>query len=114
MLDDCVEYPAVHYRELWKTNDSHGEYSEDWKRRIAHYLNLLSDSSTGISLYKVTADYRKNNLSKPNYYVLGKSIKEAKQRFKNHISGLDIYGCEVCDDETAKDIVSNPIHYIVF
>lgn len=90
------------------------EYSESYKREIAHHLNLLSDSSTSVSLYKVTADYRKNNPNKPNYYVLGRSIKEAKQRFKNRISWLEIYGYKVCDDETAKDIVSNPIHHIVF
>lgn len=95
-------------------NDSYGEYSESRKREITHHLNLLSDTSTGINLYKVTADYRKNNPNKPNYYILARSIKEAKQRFKTRISWLDIYSCEVCDNETAKDIVSNPIHYIVF
>lgn len=90
------------------------EYSESYKRIIAYHLNLLSDSSTGVSLYKITADYRKNNPNKLNYYVLGRSIKEAKQRFKNRISWLEIYGCEVCDADSAKNIVSNPIHYIVF
>lgn len=90
------------------------EYSESYKRRITHHLNLLADDSTGVSLYKITADYRKNNQNKPDYFVLGRSIKEAKQRFKERISWLDIYGCEICDDDVAKNIVSNPIHYIVF
>ena len=114
MPGDCVEFKEVHYRELGKMNNSDGEYSESWKRKIAHHLNLLSDSSTGVSLYKITADYERKKQNKPSYYVLGKSAKEAKQKFKNCISWLEIYGCEVCDNEIAKAIVSKPINYIVF
>lgn len=93
-----------------------GEYSDFYKKKIAHQLQLISDSSTGFKLYKVTADYRKNNSNKSYYYVLGKSSKEAKQRFRSHpaYSHLDIYDIEVCEDSLAKEIISEPIkHYVV-
>ena len=93
-----------------------GEYSDFYKKKIAHQLQLISDSSTGFKLYKVTADYRKNNPNKPHYYVLGRSSKEAKQRFKSHIaySHLDVYNIEVCENSLAKEIISEPIkHYVV-
>lgn len=93
-----------------------GEYSDFYKKKIAYQLQLISDSSTGFKLYKVTADYRKNNSNKSYYYVLGKSSKEAKQRFRSHpaYSHLDIYDIEVCEDSLAKEIISEPIkHYVV-
>lgn len=66
-----------------------------------------------VKLYKITADYRKNNPNKPHYYVRGKTIKEAKERFKNLISGLDIYGVEVCTEDIAKKIIVEPTKHIV-
>ena len=93
-----------------------GEYSDFYKKKIAYQLKLISDSSTGVKLYKVTADYRKNNPNKSDYYVLGKSSKEAKQRFKSHpaYSHLDIYDIEVCENSLAKEIISEPIkHFVV-
>ena len=93
-----------------------GEYSDFYKKKIAHQLQLISDSSTRFKLYKVTADYRKNNSNKSYYYVLGKSSKEAKQRFRSHpaYSHLDIYDIEVCEDSLANEIISEPIkHYVV-
>lgn len=69
--------------------------------------------SNKTKLYKVTADYRKNNPNKPHYYVRAKTKKEAKERFKNLISWLDIYDIEVCEDSVAKEVMSKPIKYII-
>lgn len=65
-------------------------------------------------LFRVTADYRKNNPNKPHYYVLAKNRKEAKIRFKNRISWLDIYNVEICNENDTKTILYNPMEYIVF
>ena len=54
-------------------------------------------------LFKITADYRKNNPDKPTYYVAAKSKKEAKQLFSSKFSWLNIYGIEECDNEKCKD-----------
>lgn len=64
-------------------------------------------------LYKITADYRKNNPNKPHYYVRAKTVKEAKERFKNLISWLDIYGIEVCTKNIANKIAAEPTKHII-
>lgn len=65
-------------------------------------------------LFRVTADYRKNNPNKPHYYILANNRKEAKIRFKNRISWLDIYNVEICNENDIKTILHNPMEYIVF
>lgn len=67
-----------------------------------------------MKLYKITADYRRNNTHKPSYYVLGESAKDARRKFKERITWLDIYGCEVVDEAEARHIVAAPLNYIVF
>lgn len=66
-----------------------------------------------IKLYRITADYRKNNPNKPRYYVRARNTKEAKSRFKNRISWLDIYGVEAVDINDAKVIISEPAKHII-
>lgn len=62
-------------------------------------------------LYKVTADYRKNNHNKPHYYVRAETVREAEKRFRDIISWLDIYGIEICDDSVADEILSEPMKH---
>ncbi len=69
----------------------------------------------GVKLYCVTADYRKHNPNKPHYYVAGHNPREARQRFKDRISWLDIYGVEEVTDETLiQNILNKPLNYIYF
>lgn len=65
-------------------------------------------------LFRVTADYGKNNPNKPHYYVWAHDRKEAKVRFKNRISWLDIYNITNCNEDDTKTILNNPMKYIVF
>lgn len=69
--------------------------------------------SNEVKLYKVTADYRKHNPDKPHYYVRAKTKIEAKERFKNTISWLDIYNVEVCDDSIVNVIIAEPMKHII-
>lgn len=69
--------------------------------------------SNEVKLYKVTADYRKHNPDKPHYYVRAKTKKEAKEKFKNTISWLDIYNVEVCDDSIVNVIIAEPMKHII-
>ena len=65
-------------------------------------------------LFEIEADYRSNNQSKPHYYVMAKSKSDAKRKFKNRMTWLDIYGCEeVVDEARAKEIHDNPEKYIL-
>ncbi len=66
-----------------------------------------------IKLYKITADYRKDNPKKPQYYVWGRTKKEAKDRFNNLISCLKIYDVEVCDDSVVIKITAEPLKHII-
>ena len=70
-------------------------------------------SSDEVKIYKVTADYRKNNPNKPHYYVVARNQKEARDRFKNRISWLDIHDVEVCEDSIAKVIIAAPMKHIL-
>lgn len=66
-------------------------------------------------LFKITADYRKNNEKKPHYYVVTENAKSACKKFKSRISWLDIYGCdEVENNEEKEYILQNPYKFIVF
>lgn len=66
-----------------------------------------------IRLYRITADYRKNNPNKPHYYVWGRNIKEAKDRFKDRINWLNIYAVEICEDSVTEEIIKEPMKHII-
>lgn len=66
-----------------------------------------------IRMYKITADYRSDNPSKPCYYVYGRNKKEAKERFSGLISWLKIYDVEHVDEAVAEKVVSEPAKYIL-
>ena len=63
-------------------------------------------------LYKITADYRPNNQTKPAYYVIAKSKSEAKKKFSDRITWLKIYDvAEYSGDET--EILHHPDKHII-
>ena len=66
-----------------------------------------------IKMFKIHADYRKNNSHINWYYVIANTQKEAKEKFKNKISWLDIYKAEICTDEESKVVIQNPAKYIL-
>ena len=71
-------------------------------------------SSKKLRLYKITADYRPHNINKPKYYVVGKTAKEAKEKFNNRITWLKIYECEeVVDEKDIADVMLNPARHII-
>lgn len=70
-------------------------------------------TNTKIRMYKITADYRPNNPSKPCYYVYGRSKKEAKERFSSLISWLKVYNVELVEEAMAEKVVSEPTKYIL-
>ena len=63
-------------------------------------------------LYKVTADYRPNNPNKPSYYVWAENDKDAKKRFSNTVTWLDVYG--VSEEPNWREVVANREKYSVF
>ena len=66
-----------------------------------------------MKLYQIIADYRPNNPHKPKYYVIANSKSDAKKKFKDLLSWLDIYGiCEV-DDKESKKIIGEPMKHII-
>lgn len=66
-------------------------------------------------LFDITADYRKNNVNKPHYYVAADDEKSACKKFKEHISWLKIYGCkEVYSMEETEYILQNTHKFIIF
>ena len=65
------------------------------------------------TMFKIHADYRKNNQHINWYYVIANTKKEAMEKFKNTISWLDIYNVEICTDEESKTIIQNPAKYIL-
>lgn len=68
----------------------------------------------GLFLYKIIADYRSSNTCKPEYYVIAKTTKEAKQKFSNMITWLKIYGCErVSLLKDSDEILSHPEKHII-
>ena len=65
-------------------------------------------------LFEIEADYRPNNDNKPRYYVLAKSKRDAKRKFENKVTWLDVYGCkEVVDEEMSDYIYAHPEQYIL-
>ena len=64
-------------------------------------------------LFKIHADYRKNNPVKNLYYVLATNKREAKKKFTNLITWLDVYSVEECLKEETDNILSNPSKHII-
>lgn len=90
------------------------EYLSDaYKRMVEHRLALLSDMSSGVSVYAVYADYRAQNANERPYYVLARSSKEAKVRFNRKFSWLKIFKCEPLDYHKAVQAVLDVEHNIV-
>ena len=49
------------------------------------------------------------------YYVRAKNAREARKRFKDRITWLDVYGVrEVTDAALIQDVLSSPRKYICF
>lgn len=65
------------------------------------------------TLFKIHADYRKNNPVKNLYYVLATNKREAKKKFTNLITWLDVYSVEECLKEETDNILSNPSKHII-
>lgn len=70
-------------------------------------------NETSETLFKIHADYRKNNPVKNLYYVLAQNKKEAKKKFTNLITWLDVYSVEECSKEEAEIILSEPNKHII-
>lgn len=65
-------------------------------------------------LFEIEADYRPWNPDKPRYYVEAKSKRDARRKFKNKMTWLEVYGCEeVTDKEQADYIYAHPEKYIL-
>lgn len=71
--------------------------------------------SEGMKLFTVNAGYRKTDVGTNWYYVRAKNAHEARKRFKDRITWLDIYSTnEVTDNELAQAVLSSPSKYICF
>ena len=66
-----------------------------------------------MKIYDITADYRKNNLRKPHYYVIANTAKEAKEKFHSLMSWLDIYSCELVEDNALIQDLLNKQHILI-
>lgn len=68
-----------------------------------------------VKLYAINADYRKWNKGVNWYYVIARTPCEARKRFANRISWLDIYEVkEVTDKCFATVVMTSPSRYICF
>lgn len=66
-------------------------------------------------LFAVNAGYRKTDVGTNWYYVRAKNTREARKRFKDRITWLDVYGIrEVTDAALIQDVLSSPRKYICF
>lgn len=71
--------------------------------------------SEGMKLFAVNAGYRKTDVGTNWYYVRAKNAREARKRFKDRITWLDVYGVrEVTDAALIQDVLSSPRKYICF
>lgn len=66
-----------------------------------------------MKLYRIFADYRKSNPNHPCYYVSAETEKMAKDRFKGRITWLDIYEVELCREDEARKVLSEPMKHII-
>ena len=84
--------------------------SDSCKRIIERRLALLGNTSSGVPVYAVYADYRSTCQNKYPYYVLACSRKEAKARFNSKFSWLKIFKCEPVDYNKAVQVVQDIEH----
>ena len=70
--------------------------------------------NTEKKIFKIHADYRKNNPHINWYYIYAHTKKEAKEQFKRTISWLDVYRVEECTEEESKTIIESPEKHILF
>lgn len=71
--------------------------------------------SEGMKLFAVNAGYRKTDVGTNWYYVRAKNAREARKRFKDRITWLDVYGVrEVTDAALIQAVLSSPRKYICF
>lgn len=69
----------------------------------------------GAKLFAVNAGYRKTDVGTNWYYVRAKNAREARKRFKDRITWLDVYDIrEVTDAALIQDVLSSPRKYICF
>lgn len=69
----------------------------------------------GAKLFAVNAGYRKTDVGTNWYYVRAKNAREARKRFKDWITWLDVYVIrEVTDVALIQDVLSSPRKYICF
>ena len=66
-----------------------------------------------IDLYAVNAGYRKSGIGTNWYYVLARSIKEARQRFSSKVAWLDVYKIVVCDDAKREEVLSHVDKFVI-
>lgn len=79
------------------------------------YERPLLVLNEGAKLFAVNAGYRKTDVGANWYYVRAKNAHEARKRFKDRITWLDIYGVsEVTDAILMQDVLSSPRKYICF
>lgn len=71
------------------------------------------DNNHDIKMFKIHADYRRNNPHINWYYVIADAKKEAKEKFKNTISWLDMYEVVACTEEESQAVIQNPYGYIL-
>lgn len=74
---------------------------------------LRKSYNDGWRIYRITADYRKMNPNKPFYFVYATNSRNAKQRFTDCFEWLDIYGCEECDYNLMRYVMSHRAKYII-
>lgn len=69
----------------------------------------------GMRLFAVNAGYRKSDIDTTWYYIRATNATEARKRFKNTVTWLDIYKVkEVTDETLIRDVLSSPLRYICF
>ena len=67
----------------------------------------------GAKLFAVNAGYRKTDVGTNWYYVRAKNAREARKRFKDRITWLDVYGIrEATDAALIQDVLSSPRKYV--
>ena len=80
--------------------------------RIAQVKDVMRERN--LKLYKVSADYRKDRIHHPMYYVFGGSAKFAKARFQQRVTWLMVYAVQECTAAEVEEVLNHWDKYIVF
>ena len=62
----------------------------------------------GVRLYEIKATYAKT-VRASSYYILAKTLREAKRRFRSTFTWLDVVGVRLISGEEAESILTNPL-----